>query len=259
MSNISPNSLFHFTPKLEYLIEIFKRGFQPRYCFEDLKLNDSRSIRGFNFGIPMTCFCDISLGQISNHINTYGGYGIGMTKEWGIKKRLNPIIYLNKDSYVAEPLSIIAENGLKLNELKDENVRKIGGDILNSWVSLLMYSKPYSGNFKHQGKEHKNVKFYNEREWRYIATKKEKSAPHGTLSKEKMENAKELEKANDKLKNYRLRFKAEDIKYIFVKEENEIHRMVSELRKIKSPIYNNKTVDILTSKILTTKQIIEDF
>lgn len=86
MSNISPNSLFHFTPKLEYLIEIFKRGFQPRYCFEDLKLNDSRSIRGFNFGIPMTCFCDISLGQISNHINTYGGYGIGMTKEWGIKK-----------------------------------------------------------------------------------------------------------------------------------------------------------------------------
>lgn len=166
---------------------------------------------------------------------------------------------MNKDSYVAEPLSIIAENGLKLNELKDENVRKIGGDILNSWVSLLMYSKPYSGNFKHQGKEHKNVKFYNEREWRYIATKKEKSAPHGTLSKEKMENAKELEKANDKLKNYRLRFKAEDIKYIFVKEENEIHRMVSELRKIKSPIYNNKTVDILTSKILTTKQIIEDF
>lgn len=43
----------------------------------------------------------------------------------GNKKRLNPIIYLNKDSYVAEPLSIIAENGLKLNELKDENVKKL--------------------------------------------------------------------------------------------------------------------------------------
>ncbi len=259
MSNISPNSLFHFTPKLTYLIDVFKRGFQPRYCLEDIRLNDTRSFRGLNTGIPMTCFCDISLSQISNHIKTYGNYGIGMKKEWGIKKRLNPIIYLNKDSFVTEPLSIIAENGFKLNSFENEEARKIGSDIINSWVSLLMYSKPYSGDFTHNGKTDKNVKFYNEREWRFIPTKGEKSAPFGTLSKEKMEDIKELEVANERLKSYQLHFEPDDVKYIFVKEENEIHKMVNELRKIKKPSFDKKEIDILTSKILTTEQIFEDF
>lgn len=259
MSNISSNSLFHFTPKLEYLIDIFKRGFQPRYCLENIKLNDNRSFRGLNTGVPMTCFCDISLSQISNHIETYGNYGIGMKKEWGIKNRLNPIIYLNKDSLVSEPLSIIAENGFKLNSFENEEARKIGSGIINSWVSLLMYSKPYSGDFTHNGKTDKDVKFYNEREWRFIPTKGEKSAPFGTLSKEKMENKKELNIANEQLKSYQLHFNPNDVKYIFVKKESEIHQMVNDLRKIKSVNYNNQTIDILTSKILTTEQIFEDF
>ena len=146
-----------------------------------------------------------------------------------------------------------------LNSFKNEEARKIGSDIINGWTSLLMYSKPYSGDFTHQGKTHKNVKFYNEREWRFIPTKNEKAAPFGTLSKEKMQDDKELELANNRLKVYQLHFNPNDVKYIFVKEENEIHKMVDELRKIKSPIYDNKTIDILTSKILTTKQIFEDF
>jgi hypothetical protein len=244
---------------LEYLTDIFRRGFQPRYCLEDIRLNDSRSIRGMNTGIPMTCFCDISLSQISNHIKTYGNYGIGMKKEWGIENRLNPIIYLNQDSFVAEPLSIIAESGLKLNGFKDMEARLIGNDIINSWTFLLMFSKPYSGDFIHHGKTHKNVKFYNEREWRFIPTEERKAAPYGTLDKEKMKDSKELEIANKKLENYQLHFTPNDVKYIFVKEENEIHTMVDRLRSIKSPIYDNKTIDILTSKILTTEQIFEDF
>lgn len=259
MSNISSNSLFHFTPRLEYLIDIFTRGFQPRYCFEEIKLNNSRPINGLYTGIPMTCFCDISLSQISNHIKTYGNYGIGMKKEWGIINRLNPIIYLNQDSFVAEPLSIIAESCLNLNCSKDEESRQIGGDIFNSWAFLMMYSKPYSGDFTHQGKTHKNVKFYNEREWRFIPTKDRKAAPYGTLTKEKMQDEGELEYANSRLKDFQLHFTPKDVKYIFVKEEKEIHRMVDKLRKIKSPIYDSKTIDILASKILTTEQIFDDF
>lgn len=259
MSNISSNCLFHFTPKLEYLINIFQQGFHPRYCFEDLKLNDNRAIRGYNFGIPMTCFCDISLGQISNHISTYGNYGIGMKKDWGIRNRLNPIIYINKNSTIAEPLSIMAECGLKLNKSEDKKAQVVGGEIMNSWSSLLMYSKPYSGNFTHRGKVSKNVKFYNEREWRYIPTDGQNTAPFGTLSKEKMDDEKILNVENQRLYDHRLRFNPNDVNYIFVKEESEIHQMVKELRNIKGNRFNAKTVDILTSKILTTKQILEDF
>ena len=259
MSNISSNSLFHFTPEFKYLIDIFKRGFQPRYCQENIKLNDHRSFRGFNTGVPMTCFCDISLSQISNHIQTYGNYGIGMKKEWGIKNRLNPIIYLNKNSFVSDPLSIIGENGLKLNDFKNGDVRKIGEEIILGCISLLMYSKPYSGDFTHNGKTNKDVKFYNEREWRYIPIGGEKSAPFRTLSEKQMDNNKELQIENEMLKSYQLHFNPNDVKYIFVKEESEIHKIVSDLRKIKSPNYDRRTIDILTSKILTTEQILEDF
>ncbi len=80
MSNISSNSLFHFTPKIEFLINILTNGFYPRYCHEELLLNECQTLRGHNLLIPMICFCDIPLGKISNHINIYGKYCIGSPK-----------------------------------------------------------------------------------------------------------------------------------------------------------------------------------
>ena len=64
---------------------------------------------------------------------------------------------------------------------------------------------------------------------------------------------------NEKLAKYNLKFHPNDIKYIFVNNEEEIHQMVKTLRSIKSKSYDEKTIDILTSKILTTNQIKEDF
>jgi len=257
MSNISPNSLFHFTKKIEYLIDIFKRGFQPRFCAEKLQLLEYSSIRGYNLGIPMTCFCDISLGQISNHISMYGNYGIGMTKEWALKNKLNPLIYLNTNSDISEPLSSFAEIGLTLNNHTDKLVREKAAEILGIWSKLMMFSKPYSGEISQDGII-KNIKFYNEREWRYIPLN-EKKLPVKTMSIQNMEDSILLEKENNKMMNHRLRFTPQDVKYIFVDNENEIHKLIENLRKIKSPHYNEKTIDILITKILTTRQIIEDF
>lgn len=259
MSNISSNSLFHFTPKLEYLLSILKNGFQPRYCFENLSLNDSKFIRGHNIGIPMVCFCDISLGQIKNHITTYGNYGIGLKKEWGIRKKLNPVIYLNKDSYVSDPISHLLEYGLKLNANEDKKIRETAAKIVSNTTSLLFYSKAYSGEFIRNEESIENVTFYNEREWRYIAASKSKIAPKGVLSKKDMENLAKLESANNDLKYYKLSFNPDEIKYIFVENENEIHLIIEELRKIHSETYNSKILDILNSKILTTTQLKEDF
>ena len=114
MATIKSNSLFHFTPKEEYLLDILENGFWPRYCFEDIEWlipkdlkNELEKQEEDNFletltkeliksnissiAYPMSCFCDIPLSKITAHTDFYGSFGLGMTKEWGIRKRLNPI------------------------------------------------------------------------------------------------------------------------------------------------------------------------
>lgn len=51
--NLSSLSLFHFTPKLEYLLEILQLGFRLRYNYEKLPRYQMAYI------CPMICFCDI--------------------------------------------------------------------------------------------------------------------------------------------------------------------------------------------------------
>lgn len=255
MSNISSDSLFHFTPKREYLISILEQTFVPRYSFDEIKLSDKLERAGFESAIPMVCFCDISLSQINNHIKMYGGYGIGMTKEWGIRKKLNPIIYVNPNSNISESVSELAEN---IYQALDKHCSEITRNIFDEYMNLVNFLKPYNGNFNRGNKIHKDVRFYNEREWRYVPKIDFDSVVKNNLCKEEFLNPEILENENQKLFEYRLGFKPSDIKYIFVKSENEIHPMMEQLRKIKSR-YSRKEIDILTSKIITTEQIKEDF
>lgn len=255
MSNISSNSLFHFTQKKEYLISILEQTFVPRYCFEQIKLSDKLERAGFESAIPMVCFCDISLSQINNHIKMYGSYGLGMTKEWGIRKKLNPIIYVNPNSNISESVSELAEN---IYQALDKHCSEITKNISDEYVNLVNFLKPYEGNFKRGNKIHKDLRFYNEREWRYIPKIDFDSIVKKNLSKEEFLNPEILKNENQKLYEYRLGFKPSDIKYIFVKNENEIHPMMEQLRNIKSK-FSRKEIDVLTSKIITTEQIKEDF
>jgi hypothetical protein len=255
MSNISSNCLFHFTPKKEHLINILEENFIPRYSFENVRLSNLRDDEIFESGIPMVCFCDISLSQINNHIKTYGNYGIGMTKEWGIKNKLNPIIYINPDSYIAGTISKLAES---VNNALCENLNETSKSICDEYMNTLNFLKPYDGDFKRGRKTFKNVRFYDEREWRFVPKISIASEYESTISKKEFNNPEVLQQANNKMVDFRLKFEPKDIKYIFLKNENEIHQMVEKLRNIKQG-FSSKEIDILTSKILTTQQIEEDF
>lgn len=254
MSNISSNSLFHFTSKAEYLIGILEHTFIPRYCYEEITLSDRLERLQVVGAIPMVCFCDISLGQINNHIKTYGSYGIGMTKEWGIKNKLNPLIYINQNSELADSVSKISSS---LFNLLCNSCNSDSQNATDEFFKISKFLKPYSGDFNRNKELIKNVRFYNEREWRYIPNLNE--VDNIVMSKEDFENPIKLAEENNKLSKYKLSFTPKDIKYIFVKEEKEIHSMIQSLRLIKGQKFDSKTIDILTSKILTTKQIGEDF
>ena len=152
MSILSPNTLFHFTPSLGNLLGILDKTFYPRYCYDEFDLVDNGSRRFIEDAIPMVCFCDIPLSLLVDHITTYGHYGLGMTKDWGSRKGLNPVIYLNKNSYLARKFSVLTDSLLWKRTVPGQAVNEIIG-----------YIKPYEGTLYRGGREvQKNVRFYDE-------------------------------------------------------------------------------------------------
>lgn len=257
MSRLSPDSLFHFTPTLANLLGILKNTFYPRYCYEKFDLIDGDSQYYSQFienALPMVCFCDTPLSQLMEHITRYGKYGLGMSKTWGIKRRLNPVIYFNKNSHLAE----------RINTATDE---LIGSQHLGAkaFFETHCYMKPYEGDLYRGGRRVKEkIRLYDEHEWRYVPSNEimQKYNIQAFLYGHTYMDLGELKKANRKLEidQIKLSFNPNDIKYVIIKDESEINNMVTSLKDIKgSKGYDNNTLDRLTSRIITVKQIKADF
>ena len=103
----SANTLLHFTRNAENLINILIDGFYPRCCMENLEFiynHGTDQLATTGFAIPMVCFCDIPLSQISNHVEKYGGYALGLSKEWGESNGINPVMYELPNSNAIETI-----------------------------------------------------------------------------------------------------------------------------------------------------------
>ena len=103
--NISSNSLFHYTPRFEYLQGILATGFEYRQSEEELPLAGYKNCIFDQLGITVplhyprvVCFCDLPFGWSRLHRVQYGNYVIGMTKEWGMRNCVTPIRYVHKQS-----------------------------------------------------------------------------------------------------------------------------------------------------------------
>jgi hypothetical protein len=253
MSRLSPDSLFHFTPSLNNLLGILDSTFYPRYCYEEFELIDNDRQPFIEDAVPMVCFCDIPLSQLMNHIKIYGKYGLGLTKAWGIKKGLNPVIYFNKNSHMANRFSVVTNDLIWKTDL-----------IAQAFYETMLYLKPYEGPLYRGGRCIKeNIRFYDEHEWRYMPDRNIMNTNNIELSIQAniYRQPEKLADANRKLEtdNTRLSFKADDIKYIIIDKERQINEMINGLRTIKGRRYDSDTIDRLTSRIITVKQIENDF
>lgn len=194
------DNLFHFTKSLDVLKLILSGGIHPRYCLEDIEWfgQDEKHL-----AFPMSCFCDIPLSRISEHTNFYGDYGLGLTKEWGLRNNLCPVVYSSKGGQIQE---------LAKTLLKGKG-DKWGEAAYQLW-SLL---KPTDGKMVIAGgileKE-----FYQESEWRYV--------PPGTniIPVDDFESLKD--ERNKDIEMHALQFSPVDIRYIFVKDDSDIPELV---------------------------------
>jgi hypothetical protein len=224
------DNLFHFTKSLEVIKSILKNGIYPHFCLEDigwLNWNVEKYL-----GFPMACFCDIPLSRISEHTDFYGKYGIGLTKVWGVRNKLNPVIYTPPDSQIRELME-----HLYVQLSKEDNPDNEGVNAFKLW-SLL---KPTSGKVPFSD-SNEEKEFLQECEWRYVPP----------INKLVLESGfeKDKEKNNKEIEEFKLKFEPADIRYIFVKEDNEIPDLVDFITENLGK-YQSNDLKILQTRIVS--------
>lgn len=220
--NISSNSIFHFTNSFENLKSILKKGFKISYVSEKLFVSPVESLF---YIAPMVCFCDIPLGGIKAHLSRYGDFGLGIHKSYCKMKKINPVFYIYRAS----------------------TFNHIFPDISLKYATIIPYIKRYYGtNITGKGP----LRFYNEREWRYIEKDKIEILNESNLVKKK------CEELNKNINHY-LDFGLDKVEYIIVKNKTLLSTMVNfidgELE------IDQQEKKILYTKIISSTRIKNDF
>jgi len=249
LPKIHSRTLFHFTNQ-GGLLGILHSNFRSTFS-EERMIADNGQV--WDYWVPMVCFCDIPLHLIGNHINHYGRYGLGMSREWAIRSKLNPVFYYQSASLLFEQFASMMSlqhsdvSGLVQQNFLIESTR----DIYFKSRYLLQYYKPWLG---HDFKNNEDRLFYDEREWRYVPLSKGSYESIYTANPEF-----ELRKEERflKLESPYIIFEPKDINYIVLREETERYDIVQRIRGIKDK-YSYRDVETLVSKIITVEQIEND-
>ncbi len=238
MSYAKSTSLFHFTKNLETLQSILANGFYPRLSVEDVSWT---GIPGLEFvAFPMVCFCDIPLGRIEDHVDFYGEYGLGMSKEWALKNGLNPVFYVSSSAPVGKSIVEAIQAAVRDDEA-DADKSEYSTDHLHfMWA----HAKPIFGKMV-VGEKPVSKDFYVESEWRHIPIL---DTLRRAVSMDTYEDETWKKKQNERLQAEAvLKFNPEDIRYLFVPRDSDIPLLVD---FINSQLASFPLVDL---KILLTR------
>lgn len=208
------NTLFHFTKSPDTLKHVLRGGFWPRYCLEDVGWLGYSAFEYIAY--PMVCFCEIPLSRITDHVDFYGEFGLGLTREWAETQGLNPVFYTARSSQISKAFTEISENAALLKDEKQSAAYR-------TVRHLLAHAKPTSGKMLISGEPVDKV-FYQESEWRYVPRASEFP---DYLNQPAFENPVDVESANTLTKAHAmLQFSPRDIRYIFVKADSDVPDMV---------------------------------
>lgn len=197
----------------------------------------------------MVSFCDIPLSQIKDHISRYGSYGIGLTREWAVRRGLNPVLYVQRNSNLAHSYEGAILHYEKNGPEDDEDIAAF-----NRISDIARYTKNYEEPLERKGKFYGMYRFSDEREWRYVPAF-DSSCEMYYANSSFDDEAREA--ASESVKDYRLNFEADDIRYIIIKSEGEVPGFVDSLRDLKR--FSSREVERITARVLTAEQIKSDF
>jgi len=244
-SKIQANTLFTFMPELVFLLKIIKnKKIAPRYCEENIKYLKIKNIDTVSF--PMKCFCDINLHKINNHLEWFGYYGIGLTKEWGIENKLQPLIYINSNNDLRKDFTTVFNRALStIDEKTSKNEELFGNYILHQ----LMYYKPCYGKFRNRVTNTEKRKcFTDENEWRYVPNISNIEDVEQIYINKDHKPLIDLSNAIESDDTICLKFDVNDVKYIIVKTKEDYEIIINTINQIDD--YDQISKLKLISKVL---------
>ncbi|QIL38095.1 hypothetical protein G7074_01655 [Pedobacter sp. HDW13] len=236
----------HFTNSADSLKGILKEGFKVKYCLENVVTPNG----ALHYSIPMVSFCDIPLSEMKEHITKYGGYGIGLKREWAQANGLNPVLYIDSQSTLGAGFhsSFYAMfNGKMIADLTDLEYKI---------VDVIRYMKNYEGELIRGEVNNSSYRFADEKEWRYVPSRE---LAGQILLKGAVLTEEKKSQLNANIGHLRLKFEPKDIKYIIVNDESEINEFIASLREAFANSAPLLEIERLYSRITTTEQIMTDF
>lgn len=270
------SSLFHFTKKLDVLKSILRTGIVPNFCKEDLSYEDRKRI----VGVPMVSFCDIPLTRTSGFKQRYGEFAIGLSKDWAIRNKINPILYVN-DLRILYSLSFFNsyrqslqeevkkrggnEKGINVNLRSPESLEGIKFFInWNNANDAIYCLYGYVKKYNSPGPRGKEVVNYIENEWRYVVTGEGANWKWSEKEYKAWRGGGEKPEPTEALKNFKLKFKVDDISYIIVEKDDQISDMVDYILGLESIGGNDEPMPdddkkLLLTKIISQEKIEKDF
>lgn len=252
--NVSSNVLFHFTKSMDDLKSILKHGFFPHYCLEytldPVDTEAAAKRRPPMRAAPMVCFCDLPLSLIRKHLKAYGNFGIGLDKKWGLKNGVAPVIYTHPKARTRLPVLRLTARAAKSSDKTAANDLKV----------LAAYTKPFVGPAWRKNRVKPKVKFYDEREWRYVPVVR--GVDPLFLDWKDYNNTAKRNRLHNRFKKQNvLPIPPDVIQYLIVpydRNENNILALHDYLMRLYGQRYSRKDAILLTTAIMTDDCIKED-
>lgn len=241
MSKPKSENLFHFTKTLDVLKSILQNGLYPRYCLEDMSWYGLED----HIAHPMVCFCDIPLSRIHEHTSFYGEYGLGLTKIWGLKNQLDPVIYCDRNGLLSKAAKSIGSIDNK--DVEDDFQERIS----LAFACLAKLTKPLTGGM-YVGGNIVEKDFYQESEWRYLPRE---GIERIGVFKDEFEN--KNDELNREMEEHKLEFLPTDIAYIFVQKDADIPGLIDFINN-NLGAYPLNDLKILYSRIVSLETLRSD-
>jgi hypothetical protein len=233
---LSSNILWHQT-RTDSLKQILRtKSFKFSYSKEVLPGT------GVTIAYPMISFCNLPFAEFADYGSKYGGYSIGMSREWGIKNHFTPVLYCDSTSNILAHLSQV------MSSLTNNKGIKEALKVLECFA----YIKPIDGTLITKTRKYDNYRFMDEREVRLVPDLNDLL----TKSIAPMLDAKEyseykLHHNNQSTISESISFEWDDIKYLIVLNSANVEDYEQLLQKIGC---TNKNIHIFSQQ-----QVQEDF